>query len=167
MFLFTRFFLIIATLALSLPPSAEASLNTADRVVVIKQERRLYLYRGDKVLRSYRISLGGNPVGHKLRQGDQRTPEGRYLLDWRNPESRFYRSIRISYPNQQDLERARAQGFSPGGAIMIHGLPNKYAEAPELFADLDWTEGCIAVSNQAMDEIWRMVADTIPIEIHP
>jgi murein L,D-transpeptidase YafK len=167
MFLFSRFLLVVLTLALLLPLSAAASLNKADRVVVVKKERRLYLYRGEQVLRSYRVSLGANPVGHKRRQGDKRTPEGRYLLDWRNPESRFYRSIHISYPNSRDLQQARNKGISPGGAIMIHGLPNKYAEAPELFSDWDWTEGCIAVNNRAMDEIWRLVADNTPIEIHP
>jgi murein L,D-transpeptidase YafK len=167
MFLFSRFLPIVLTLVLSLPMAVAASLNKADRVVVIKQERRLYLYNGETLLRSYPVSLGANPEGHKQRQGDQRTPEGRYLLDWRNPASRFYRSIHISYPNSHDLQSARSQGGSPGGAIMIHGLPNKYAEAPELFADWDWTEGCIAVSNQAMDEIWRLVANNTPIEIHP
>lgn len=167
MFLFARFFLVALSLSLFSTVPVAANLSKADRVVVVKKERRLYLYQGEKVLRSYRVSLGANPEGHKQRQGDQRTPEGRYLLDWRNPESRFYRSIHISYPNSQDRAHARRKGMSPGGAIMIHGLPDKYAEAPELFADWDWTEGCIAVNNPAMDEIWSLVANNTPIEIHP
>jgi len=141
--------------------------SCADRVVVAKSERRLYLYQGEDVLRSYEIALGKNPVGHKFRQGDKRTPEGRYTLDRRNSQSRFYRSIHISYPNESDRRRAEAKGVHPGGNIMIHGVPNLYRDGQEFFIGWDWTEGCIAVTNDDMKEIWTLVADNTPIEIHP
>ncbi len=143
------------------------SFSLADLVVVKKSNRKLYLYSGDRLLKSYNIRLGKNPVGHKLQRGDSRTPEGRYLLDWRNPQSRFHRSIHISYPNAQDRRRALELGVDPGDSIMIHGLPNRYRDAEEFFMSRDWTEGCIAVSNRAMSEIWRMVANNTVIEIHP
>jgi murein L,D-transpeptidase YafK len=149
---------------LSLPALAS---SRADRVVIDKSERRLYLYQGGDLLRSYEIALGKNPVGHKLRRGDKRTPEGRYNLDYRNPQSRFYRSIHISYPNERDRRRAEARGLHPGGNIMIHGVPNRYRDGQEFFIGRDWTEGCIAVTNDAMKEIWALVADNTPIEINP
>lgn len=141
--------------------------RSADMVVVDKSERRLYLYQGHKILRSYRIALGKNPVGPKRRQGDNRTPEGRYTLDHRNPQSRFYRAIHISYPNERDLLGATARGVHPGGNIMIHGVPNKYADGKDFFVRHDWTDGCIAVTNEDMYEIWQLVADNTPIEIYP
>ncbi len=156
-------FLIFA-FGLLLPALA---LATADRLVVNKSERQLLLYQGDKLLRSYEIALGKNPVGHKVRRGDNRTPEGRYTLDWRNPQSRFYRSIHISYPNESDRRRAAAKGVHPGGDIMIHGVPNRYRDNQEFFVSRDWTEGCIAVTNDDMKEIWALVADNTPIEIIP
>jgi murein L,D-transpeptidase YafK len=128
----------------------------------------MYLMAGDNVVRSYRIGLGDNPSGHKLYEGDERTPEGDYTLDWRNPNSDFYKSIHISYPNKKDLELASAWGLNPGGNIMIHGLPNNSAEGMEFaYSGLDWTDGCIAVSNAEIDEIWQLVADGTPIRILP
>ena len=160
---------LLATLAaLAWAPSAAArTSNKADLVVVKKAQRTLELLHQGRIIRSFEISLGENPLGHKRRQGDGRTPEGRYTLDWRNPNSRFYKSIHISYPNADDVRRAREAGAAPGGHIMIHGLPNKFAKAPELFEGLDWTEGCIAVTNQDIEEIWNLVADNTPIEIYP
>lgn len=155
---------LILCFGLNLPALAS---NCADRVVVTKSERRLYLYKGEEVLRSYEIALGKNPVGHKLRRGDKRTPEGRYTLDRRNPQSRFYRSIHVSYPNQRDRRRAEARGVNPGGDIMIHGVPNRYRDGQEFFIGWDWTEGCIAVTNDDMKEIWALVSDNTPIEIYP
>lgn len=138
-----------------------------DRVIVSKSDRQLYLMQGRKVLRSYPVSLGKNPVGHKSRIGDQRTPEGRYTLDWRNPQSRFHLALHISYPNIRDRESAAHKGVTPGGDIMIHGLPPKYADGEQVLLDLDWTDGCIAVSNQAIEEIWQLVADNTVIDIFP
>lgn len=139
----------------------------ADRVLVHKSERVLHLVRSGEILRSYPISLGGRPEGHKEEEGDLRTPEGEYVLDWRNPVSDFYMSIHVSYPNQKDLRRARAAGRDPGGMIMIHGLPNDSPPTRTDYLGEDWTDGCIAVSNQAMIDIWLSVEDNTPITILP
>ncbi len=169
-FLIATFFLC-ATVILNQAVFAVSELSPndkADYVVVKKAERKLYLYRGSEVLKTYRIALGKQPDGHKTREGDSRTPEGRYILDWRNPNSKFYRSIHISYPSRTDFRDARERGDSPGGAIMIHGQPTSWVEKTKLlFNQDDWTEGCIAVQNHEMDEIWNAVDDGTPIEIIP
>ncbi len=139
----------------------------ADFVLVRKSERRLYLLRRGEVLRAYRVALGLNPVGHKERSGDFRTPEGRYRLERRNPRSDFFLSIQVSYPNAHDIAQARRNGWSPGGSIMIHGLPNEPRKSAEYYATQDWTDGCIAVSNADMLEIWMLVSNNTPIEIEP
>lgn len=141
----------------------------ADEVLVRKGQRRLYLLRDGKPFRSYRIALGSAPEGHKQREGDGRTPEGRYVLDWRNANSRFTKAINISYPNAADRARAAARGEPPGGAIMIHGEPRGQRDRAllEMILYEDWTQGCVAVSNLAMDEIWRYTLDGTPIEIRP
>ncbi|MDJ0948052.1 MAG: L,D-transpeptidase family protein [Alphaproteobacteria bacterium] len=149
------------------PPKVEPLPLAADRVIVLKGERRLVLLNQGQEVRSYQIALGRNPVGRKEHKGDGRTPEGTYVLDWRNPRSEFYRSIHISYPNGEDVMRARQRGVSPGGDIMIHGLPNHLAGIDGDHAKWDWTEGCIAVKNEEMDEIWQAVADGTIIEIRP
>ncbi|MCG7200420.1 L,D-transpeptidase family protein [Marinobacter pelagius] len=136
-------------------------------VLVKKAERRLYLLDGEDIVRSYRISLGDNPEGHKLYEGDERTPEGEYVLDWRNEQSDFYKSIHISYPSPRDRELAEAWGLDPGGSIMIHGMPNDAGDLAFAFVGLDWTDGCIAVTNDAMDEIWQLVSNGTPIRILP
>jgi murein L,D-transpeptidase YafK len=134
---------------------------------VLKAERRLLLFRGEQLLAAYRIALGSQPEGPKERRGDGRTPEGRYVLDWRDSESSFHRGIHISYPNAQDRARAAAAGLSPGGGIMIHGLPDGLGEIGADHAAGDWTKGCIAVTNEEMDEIWQAVPNGTPIEILP
>ena len=144
--------------------SAYSDIN---QLLIRKGERRLYLMSNDEVIRSYRISLGQTPEGHKLYEGDSRTPEGNYYIDYRNPNSDFYKSIRISYPNPKDREAASAWGLSPGGNIMIHGLPNDVGDMAFAYKGLDWTDGCIAVSNEEMDEIWRLVDVGTPIRILP
>ena len=141
-----------------LPASA-----AADEVLVLKSQRKLYLMQGGKILKRYKVSLGGHPVGPKIREGDRKTPEGKYVLDWHNTESQFYKSIHISYPNENDLARAEKLGVPPGGDLFIHGQPNDFTGPGKQPGD--WTDGCIAVSNQEMDEIWRAVADGTPIEI--
>jgi murein L,D-transpeptidase YafK len=133
----------------------------ADRIVVNKGRREMLLLRGNSVLRTYRVALGREPVGHKEREGDGRTPEGRYAIDRRNPKSRYHLSLRISYPNAADAARARAAGVEPGGDIMIHGL--KDGERREG----DWTQGCIAVTDEEMDEIWGLVGEGTEITIEP
>src|SRR3954466_4916855 len=142
-------------------------LPVADRVLVRKSERRLYLMRGPDVLRAYRVSLGLNPGGAKERAGDFRTPEGSYRLTRRNTRSDFFLSIQVSYPNDQDMKNARRNGWQPGGSIMIHGLPNDPRHAPDYYATQDWTDGCIAVTNADMVEIWMMTSDNVPIDIEP
>jgi murein L,D-transpeptidase YafK len=155
-------------LVLVLLPSVSASAaETADRVVVYKERRVLQLFQGERLLREYPVALGGNPVGHKAREGDRKTPEGIYVLDWRNSASSFYKSIHISYPRPQDIEAAATKGVDPGGMIMIHGQPNYFAWLAFLTQMFDWTDGCIAVTNAEMDEIWDMVPNNTAIEINP
>ena len=137
-----------------------------DAIWVYKGERTLTLVHEGEIVSRYTIALGADPVGPKKTEGDRRTPEGRYTIDWRNPDSRFYKSLHISYPNDADLRSAERLGRSPGGMVMIHGMPT----APELaWLDThgDWTDGCIAVSNAAMDEIWSAVSDGTPVIIKP
>ncbi len=152
------------------PGSTQSLSGPVDKVVVRKSERQLQLLSGNQVVRQYRVSLGGAPVGHKYREGDQRTPEGQYVLNWRNPNSNFYKAIHISYPNERDRELSRKLGYeNPGGMIMIHGLPN-YIQSESMrreYASRDWTQGCIAVQNHEMDEIWSLVKDGTPIQILP
>lgn len=141
--------------------------HQADRIVVIKSERKLYLYRDGEVLRSFDIALGLVPEGPKRRSGDFRTPEGRYFLETKNPNSDYFLSIKVSYPNARDLARARSEGVDPGGQIMIHGQPNEPKFSEIRYQGLDWTDGCIAVSNSDMVDIWLMTGDSTPIEILP
>jgi len=164
--------LAVTLAALVANPSADASKTHAvmksriDAIWVYKGERALTLVRKGEIVSRYPIALGADPVGPKRLEGDKRTPEGRYLIDWRNPESRFYKALHISYPNERDLRAAERVGVNPGGMVMIHGMPS----APELqWLDTrgDWTDGCIAVSNDAMDEIWNAVADGTPVIIQP
>lgn len=148
-------------------PVKATPLPNVTRVVVHKAERRLDLMRGGEVLRSFKIALGLVPEGHKERAGDFRTPEGRYLLTRRNARSDFFLSIQVSYPNDGDMRKARANGWDPGGSIMIHGLPNRLKRDPDYYAARDWTDGCIAVSNSDMVEIWLLTHDNTPIDILP
>ena len=139
----------------------------ADRIVVEKSERRLTLFRDGKPLKTYRIALGGNPVGPKRVEGDKRTPEGTYTIDWRKADSQYYRALHISYPGREDVARARAMRRSPGGDIMIHGQPEGPGWRGFVHENVDWTEGCIAVTNREMDELWSAVPDGTRIEIRP
>jgi len=148
--------------------SSEIPANAkADRVVVIKSQRILTLMRQGKALKSYKVALGGNPIGPKVERGDHKTPEGNYVLDRRNAKSRFYRSIHISYPDEKDRAHAAKLGVSPGGDVFIHGLPNGFGWLGRIHLERDWTDGCIAVTDEEMDEIWQAVPDGTPIEIKP
>lgn len=151
------------------PPSGPSNPapERADLVVVRKTDRTMSLVRGGKAIRTYRIALGANPSGGKSRAGDGRTPEGRYVIDYRNPNSRFHRSLHISYPSSRDRARAKASGASPGGDIMVHGLPKGAEWIGGRHSLKDWTKGCIAVTNAEMDEIWAAVPDGTPIVIRP
>jgi murein L,D-transpeptidase YafK len=142
----------------------------ADQVIIKKGARKMMLMKNGKVLRSYRIALGARPTGHKQQQGDERTPEGNYTLDYRNPGSKFHRSIHVSYPNAKDRAAAKKRGVSPGGEIFVHGVPGATPDNQIVQAALNrtnWTDGCIAVTNDEMDEIWAMVSDGTPIRIDP
>ena len=145
--------------------AASASM-LADKVVVMKEERRLVLLCHGEILKSYKVSIGRRP-GRKVRQGDGRTPEGIYTIDRRNPKSRFYKALHISYPNASDVGSARKLGASPGGDVLIHGLPRGFEDLGDSQSSINWTKGCIAVSNAEMDEIWQLVPDGIPVEIIP
>lgn len=160
---FAALVLVLASLA-----STEAGVfPVADGVLVEKSKRQLHLIQDGKAFRTYDIALGIRPVGDKLQEGDFRTPEGRYLLDARNPNSEFFLSIRVSYPNAEDRREARELGVSPGGAIMIHGQPNEPTQSEVYYRTQDWTNGCIAVSNSDMIDIWLMTGENTPIEIRP
>ncbi|HDH11808.1 MAG TPA: hypothetical protein ENG83_06385 [Nitrospirae bacterium] len=132
-----------------------------------KSSKRLTLFSDEKVLKSYRVALGRNPEGPKLVKGDKRTPEGRYIIDSRNPDSKYHLSLHISYPNEIDREIAGIAGVSSGGNIMIHGIGDEYAWMGKFHAVLNWTDGCIAVTNEEIEEIWRLVPDGTAIEIRP
>ncbi len=139
----------------------------AERVVIEKDARKLHLMRDGEAFRTFDIALGMQPVGHKVQEGDFRTPEGRYRLDARNPNSEYFLSIHVSYPNLADRRKARSLGVDPGGAIMIHGQPNEPTRSETYYRTQDWTNGCIAVSNSDMIDIWLMTNDNTPIDIRP
>lgn len=140
---------------------------TIDKVLVEKSKRKLYLMSGKNIIKTYNISLGKKPVGHKVMEGDKRTPEGLYWIDWRKQSSKFNLAMHISYPNPRDVAQAKKQGVSPGSMIMIHGTPID-PEYPEwYFRGLNWTDGCIAMMNWDMKEVWNLVKDGTLIEIRP
>ena len=151
-------------LGVDLPPRPEPRV---DRILVLKSERRLILLAGAESVADYAIALGSAPEGHKRERGDGRTPEGRYRIDSRKPDSDYYRALHISYPNPEDLRRARERGVDPGGSIMIHGLPNGLGMIGVGHRSIDWTDGCIAVTNEEMDEIWERVREGVLVEIRP
>jgi murein L,D-transpeptidase YafK len=143
--------------------------SPADKILVKKSEHKLYLLKNGEPIRSYRVSLGSSPKGHKERQGDNRTPEGVYYIDGRNPGSRFYKALHVSYPSMKDREEAARRGVAPGGQIMIHGYPTggPARDLRDVLTGMDWTAGCIAVSNPEIEEIWRLTSNGTPIEILP
>jgi murein L,D-transpeptidase YafK len=160
--------LALAGLGLIVSPlSAGASAlgETADRIVVLKSKRKLLLVRAEHVIAKFPIALGAHPVGAKRKQGDKRTPEGRYRIDALNPNSRYYRALHISYPNAEDIRWAQAAGVAPGGDIEIHGMPEAYGTYDPVVFVKDWTDGCIAVSNRTMDEIWTRVQVDTAVDI--
>jgi tetratricopeptide (TPR) repeat protein len=138
-----------------------------DRIRIEKSTRRLMLISQGEVLKSYKIALGGNPIGPKERQGDNKTPEGTYVIDSRNRDSRFHLSLRISYPNERDKKRAKELGVSPGGDIMIHGIKNGLSWVGDAHAGIDWTKGCIAVTDQEIEEIDKLAPNGTIVEIRP
>jgi len=147
--------------------SDQVRAGFVDKVVIEKSTRTLKLLSGNEIYRTYFVALGGEPQGQKVEEGDSRTPEGVYSIVARQPRSAYYRGLLLSYPNEQDLARAEELGVDPGGQIMIHGLRNGYEWMGERHRRQDWTEGCIAVTNQEIDEIWQLVDIGTPVEIRP
>ncbi|HNP37517.1 MAG TPA: L,D-transpeptidase family protein [Woeseiaceae bacterium] len=164
-----RLLLLLLLLGLGSPmrPALAVDFPIADLVVVEKGARKLHLLKDGEIFRSFDIALGIAPEGDKEMEGDFRTPEGRYLLDMRNPNSEYFLSIHVSYPNREDRSQARAKGYDPGGAIMIHGQPNVPTRSETYYRTQDWTNGCVALSNSDMIDIWLMTATNTPIEIRP
>lgn len=142
-------------------------IEKADKILVIKHKRILMLLKNGEVLKKYKIALGHNPKGHKIKEGDNRTPEGLYFIKAKNKQSRFHLSLEISYPNSKDCQRADKIGVSPGGDIMIHGLPKGWSWLGKLYTLFNWTRGCIAVTNSQIEEIFAACDVGIPIEIQP
>jgi murein L,D-transpeptidase YafK len=157
---------LIASACLLIATTAVADVQ-ADRVMIQKSARQLTLMRNGRPLRSYHVSLGSNPKGAKEREGDGRTPEGIYTIDSRNAYSKYHLSLHVSYPNAADRLRARRLRVSPGGAIMIHGTPNRWRGLRFVFQHTDWTKGCIAVSDAEIEEIWKLVPNGTVVEIRP
>lgn len=158
------FFTLVSQVALA------DELPDVSEIVVFKSERRMELRdQEDQVIKTYEIALGADPVGHKKQEGDERTPEGEYTISGRNPKSRFHLSLRISYPNEHDVADAKMRGVSPGGDIMIHGLPNRLGWLGSWlnWYDDKWTDGCIAVTNDEIEEIWELVPVGTKIIIRP
>jgi murein L,D-transpeptidase YafK len=149
------------------PAPASALPVVADSVVLVKSTRTLTLYHRGAPVRIYFVALGLSPVGDKQQQGDNRTPEGRFRIEGRNPGSKFHLALRVSYPEPHHVARARSAGTDPGGDIMIHGLPREFAGQGASHRSRDWTNGCIAVTNEEIEEIWRAVPDGTPFDIRP
>jgi tetratricopeptide (TPR) repeat protein len=139
----------------------------ADKILIEKKERRLTLISKGKVLKTYKIALGGNPDGPKERQGDNKTPEGTYVIDSRNKDSRYHLSLHISYPNEKDKKRAKELGVSPGGDVMIHGIKNGFSWVGDFHTEVDWTKGCIAVTDEEIEEIDKLAPNGTTVEIRP
>ena len=139
----------------------------ADKILIEKKERRLSLISKGKVLKTYHVALGGNPLGPKERQGDNKTPEGSYVIDSRNKNSRYHLSLHISYPNEKDKKRAKERGVSPGGDIMIHGIKNGFSWVGDSHTEVDWTKGCIAVTDAEIEEIDKLAPNGTIVEIRP
>ncbi|RYV03172.1 hypothetical protein SOPP22_05345 [Shewanella sp. OPT22] len=158
-YLISIFFLFFSISVFSMPQ--------ADLVVVKKSLRQMTLFKNGKKIKTFHIAMGENPKSHKVKEGDERTPEGRYILDYKKPDSAFYRSIHISYPNEADILAAKAKGVNPGGLIMIHGQDPESNLSQKERQRYNWTNGCIAVTNKEMDELWQVIEPGTPIEIWP
>ena len=143
------------------------SMVIADSIVVEKGKRTLTLFSAGLAVRTYKVALGLQPLGDKVKKGDNRTPEGTYFIDFKNPQSKYYKALHISYPDVAHSERAKSLGVSPGGDVMIHGLPPKFASYGASHTQWDWTEGCIAVTDKEMDEIFAATPNGVTIHIKP
>lgn len=147
--------------------AATATADQADKIEVYKEKHELHLIKSGRIYKSYKISLGDNLKGPKRQQGDEKTPEGKYTISGRNPNSHYHLSLRISYPNAEDIAWAKKHKVNPGGDIMIHGLPNGQGYIGKGHLLKDWTNGCIALTNDEIEEVWKLVPDGTSIEIFP
>ncbi len=147
--------------------ASAANQPQADKILIIKSAHTMTLLSGEKVLKTYKVALGTTPVGPKRMEGDHKTPEGNYIIDAKNPQSIFHLSLHISYPSAADRQRAAKLGAPPGGAIMIHGLAKQFAYLGALHRQADWTDGCVAVTNVEIEEIWKLVSVGTRVEIRP
>lgn len=153
--------------ACATPPQAPVKHKRVDLVLVEKSTNKMYLMKQGDVVRAYDVAFGLNPIGHKQMQGDMRTPEGRYMIDYKNYNSKFYKSLNISYPNEFDVMRAKSRGVDPGDDIVIHGMPNEVGDYRGPIKPRNWTQGCIALRNNEMDELFHFIEVDTPIEIRP
>jgi murein L,D-transpeptidase YafK len=159
---------IYAVLLLMALSAVAASIQPqVDRIVVLKKKHQMLLFDGERIVKTYSVALGYGGLKPKRREGDHRTPEGIYQVDWRNPASRFHLALHVSYPDESDKARARRRHVRPGGDIMIHGLGSEFSDLGAKHNLEDWTDGCIAVTDAEMDEIWKLVPDRTPVEIRP
>lgn len=159
-----KYFILLSLITASFTGAASQAV---DKVLVNKSTSTMSLIDNGRTIKEYNVVFGGNPKGHKQQEGDEKTPEGKYILDYKKEDSSFYKAIHISYPNQQDIKNAKRAGVRPGGLIMIHGQKNGFAWLSWLSQNFNWTNGCIAVTNKEMDEIWKLVKTGTPIEILP
>jgi murein L,D-transpeptidase YafK len=156
---------LVITLIILIFAGISYAQTAIDTVLVKKSERRMYLLHQGEIVKEYKVRFGANPIGHKEREGDERTPEGRYILDYKKDNSSFYKAIHISYPNKEDIKQAKVKNVNPGGQIMIHGQKNGLGWLSIITQRRNWTNGCIAVTNKQMDEIWELVNINTPIII--
>ncbi|MGA9673556.1 MAG: L,D-transpeptidase family protein [Terracidiphilus sp.] len=165
--IFVGAFLVQRGSAASAPTPELSSAQKADSILILKKDHVLELLAGGKVIKTYKVALGQGGLKPKEREGDGRTPEGHYSIDSRNADSHYHRALHVSYPNAEDRKRAARLGVAPGGAIMIHGLPNGMEKIGAAHRLYDWTLGCIAVTDEEIDEIWNLVPVGTPVEIRP
>jgi len=169
----SRLRLLALVLILSIPLAAKTKAHVrahqepADKILIVKSSRTMTLMSGERILKTYKVALGTEPVGAKQKHGDHKTPEGNYVIDAKNAHSQFHLSLHISYPNAADRQRSRKLGLSPGGDIMIHGLMPQYAWMGAQHRETDWTDGCVAVTNSEIEEIWKLVPIGTKVEIKP
>ncbi|HEX9254337.1 MAG TPA: L,D-transpeptidase family protein, partial [Candidatus Angelobacter sp.] len=163
---FTTPICVVALLLLAVPVQGKAK-QEADKILIVKSAHTMTLLSGGKMLKTYKVALGGVPVGPKRVEGDHKTPEGNYIIDAKNAHSRFHLALHVSYPSAADTETARKLSSRPGGAIMIHGLAASFAYLGALHRQTDWTDGCIAVTNAEIEEIWKLVPVGTRVEIRP
>lgn len=162
-----RLILSLVATSFFLPAAHGSDFPLADKVLIEKEKRKLHLMKDGQPFRTFDIALGVAPIGDKNQEGDFKTPEGSYMLDARNPDSDYFLSIHISYPNGSDRDEARTRGVAPGGQIMIHGQPNTPTYSAGYYQREDWTNGCIALSNSDMIDIWLMTPNSVAVEILP